>query len=84
MLRRVESDGRVPQQYFKKLTGTDGLWEIRAETGGDAFRFLGFFDGASLVVLVSAFAKKSEQTPKGEIALAHARRQEYFRRKGQE
>lgn len=84
VLRRLERDGRVPPQYFKKLHGTDGLWEVRAEVRGDGFRLLGFFDGPVLVVLVSGFAKKTEQVPRSEIGTAHARRQEYFRRKGRE
>jgi phage-related protein len=81
VLRRVERDERVSSQYFKKLQGTDGLWEVRVEAGRDAFRLLGFFDGPVLVVLVSGFAKKTEQTPRSEIDTAHVRRQEYFRRK---
>ncbi len=84
VLRRVEREERVPLQYFKKLHGTDGLWEVRAEVRRDAFRLLGFFDGPVLVVLVSGFAKKTEQIPRMEIATAHSRRQEYFRRKEQE
>lgn len=35
----------MPRQYFKKLEGTDDLWEVRADFGGDALPapgFLGF------------------------------------------
>lgn len=73
----------VPTQYLKKLTATEGLWEVRAEYGGDAFRLLGFFDGPIFLVLVSGFAKKTEHTPASEIALATDRRRDYFRRKAQ-
>lgn len=71
----------VPAQYLKKLADTEDLWEVRAEYGGDAFRLLGFFDGPALLVLVSGFAKKTEQTPAAEIALAAQRRRDYFTRK---
>lgn len=81
VLRRVERDARVSPQHFKKLHGTDGLWEVRADVRGDALRLLGFFDGPALVVVVSGFAKKAEQTPRSEIDTAQARRQEYFKRK---
>lgn len=81
VLQQVEEQEPVPPEYFKKLPGTDGLWEVRAQFGGDAMRLLGFFDGSVLVVLVSGFAKKTAQTPRSEIDRAHARRQEYFRRK---
>jgi hypothetical protein len=37
VLKAVQELPQVPKQYFKKLIGTDGLWEVRAEFGGDAF-----------------------------------------------
>lgn len=46
VLRLIEEMERVPVQYFKKLTGTEELWEVRAQHGGDTFRLLGFFEGA--------------------------------------
>lgn len=73
----------VPTQYLKKLTDTEGLWEVRAEYGGDAFRLLGFFDDSTFLILVSGFVKKTEHTPASEIALATDRRRDYFRRKAQ-
>jgi phage-related protein len=76
-----ESD-RVSGNYLKKLTDTEQLWEIRTEYANKAFRMLGFFDGNQLIVLVSAFAKKSDQTPIGEIRTAEERRRDYYRRKG--
>ena len=79
VLRLVEEVDRVPEQYLKKLAGTEDLWEIRAQYGGDVFRLLGFFDGPALVVLVSGFAKKSQRTPKQEITAQ--RKQEYLSRR---
>ena len=34
----------VPQEYFKKLQNTYGIWEVRAQHGNNAFRLLGFLD----------------------------------------
>lgn len=34
----------VPRQYFKKLVGTDDIWEVRIDSGNDTFRLLGFLD----------------------------------------
>ena len=34
VLRLVERLEIVPRQYFKKLPGTRGLWEIRTQMGG--------------------------------------------------
>lgn len=80
VLRLVEQLEPVPAQYFKKLVDTDGLWEVRAQHGGDTFRLVGFFDGPRFLV-VSGFAKKTEKTPQQEIAVAQARRQDYLRRR---
>jgi phage-related protein len=83
-LRLVEEMERVPAQYFKKLTGTGDLWEVRAQHGGDTFRMLGFFDGSRLVVLVSGFAKKTEKVPRQELTLAAERKRDYLSRKGED
>jgi phage-related protein len=71
----------VPQQYLKKLEGTEDLWEVRAEFGGDAFRLLGFWDSGRLIILPNGFAKKTQKTPEREIALAEQRRRDYLSRK---
>jgi phage-related protein len=71
----------VPRQYLKKLEGTDELWEVRAEFGGDAFRLLGFWDAGSLIILTNGFAKKTQKTPNREIELAGHRRRDYLNRK---
>lgn len=81
VLRLVEDLPLVPVQYFRKLTDTDELWEVRAQHGGDVLRLLGFFDGGGLLVLVSGFTKKSEKTPPEEIARAERRRRDYLSRK---
>lgn len=82
VLAIVERERIVPARYFQKLSDTEELWEVRADFGGDAFRLLGFFDDSVLLVLVSGFVKKTEQTPAAEIEVATARRRDYFRRKG--
>ncbi len=81
VLRLVKDLPIVPRQYFKKLEGTDDLWGVRAEFGGDAFRLLGFWDAGRLIVLTNAFAKKTQKTPHREIELAEQRRRDYLNRK---
>ena len=80
-LQVVKELPMVPRQYFKKLEGTDELWEVRAEFGGDAFRLLGFWDAGRLVVLTNGFAKKTQKTPAREIELAEQRKRDYLNRK---
>jgi phage-related protein len=78
VLQLIEDLEVVPSQYFKKLVNTDEIWEVRVQQGGNIFRLLGFFDGATLIVLTNGFAKKSQKTPAEEIRLAEARKRDYF------
>jgi phage-related protein len=64
-------------RYFKKLEGSDGIWELRVGFGGDIFRFLGFFDGAVFIV-AHAFMKKEQRTKKHDIGLATHRKSEFL------
>lgn len=80
VLQLVETLGMIPIQYFKKLEGTDGVWEIRVDFGGDTFRLLGFMDKGNLVVLTNGFAKKSQKTPASEIELAQQRKTDHLNR----
>ena len=83
VLRVVRDLDRVPANYLKKLTGTDGIWEIRADVGRDTFRLLGFFDGNEWIVLTNSFQKKTQRTPAGEIELAEQRKNDFLKRRKQ-
>lgn len=82
VLRLVVELPLVPKQYFKKLEGTEELWEVRAEFAGGAFRLLGFWDKGNLIILTNGFAKKTQKTPGREIEFAHQRRRDYLDRRG--
>ena len=81
VLRLVEDLEIVPIQYFKKLTGTKSLWEVRIQVGNDIFRLLGFFESGKLLILTHGFAKKTQKTPEQDIALATKRMEEYLVRR---
>lgn len=68
----------VPQKYFKHIEGTDGLFEIRVDTAGNAYRIFSFFDEGNLVVITNGFVKKTQKTPKDEIKRALRIKKEYF------
>nr|VFK65741.1 MAG: Phage derived protein Gp49-like (DUF891) [Candidatus Kentron sp. UNK]VFK71546.1 MAG: Phage derived protein Gp49-like (DUF891) [Candidatus Kentron sp. UNK] len=68
-------------RYFRKLAGSDGIWEIRIDAGNNTFRTLGFLDGKELVVLNHAFQKKARKTSSKEIHLAENRKWDYLARK---
>jgi len=81
VLQLIEELESVPRQYFKKLVGSEGIWEVRIQFGNDIFRLLGFFDGGSLLILTNGFAKKTQKTPPQEIALAIRRKNNYLARR---
>jgi phage-related protein len=81
VLRLIKSLDPVPKQYFKMLTDTEGIWEVRVQLGSDIFRILSFFDGPQLVVLTNGFAKKTQKVPRQEIEAAQKRRKDYFERR---
>ena len=69
---------RVPEKFFKHMTGTTGLYEIKVEVGSDIYRVISFFDEGKLIVLVNGFQKKSQKTPKKDIELAEKLKKQYF------
>ncbi|KAA3608772.1 MAG: type II toxin-antitoxin system RelE/ParE family toxin [Calditrichaeota bacterium] len=81
VLRIVRDYERVSKEYFKKLVGTDDIWEIRIKFGRDIFRILCFFAKGKIIVLTNGFVKKSQKTPVSEIKLAEKRKKEYIERK---
>jgi len=81
VMRLVEELDKVPSTYFKKLSNTQDIWEIRVQVGNNIFRFLGFFDNGNFIVLTNGFQKKTQKTPKAEITLSEKRKQEYLGRK---
>jgi phage-related protein len=81
VLRLIKELDPVPKQYFKLLTNTDGIWEVRAQLGSDIFRLLGFFAASQLVILTNGFAKKTQKTPQQEIMLAETRKRDFSNRR---
>lgn len=76
-LRVIEDLDRIPESYFKHLEGTDGLYEIRVQSGSDIFRIFCFFDNNNLVVIGHGFQKKTQKTPVYEIDRAVKIKREY-------
>ena len=83
VLHLIENSKRVPIEYFKKLSGTSGIWEVRVQSGSNIFRLLGFIDNGRFVVLTNGFQKKSQKTPKNEIQIAEQRKSDFILRKGE-
>lgn len=78
ILEAIETLERVPQNYLKHLTGTDGLYEARVQLASNIWRVFCFFDEGKLVILLNGFQKKTQKTPKKEIEKALQLMAEYY------
>ena len=73
----------MDNDLFKKLDGSDDIWEFRTKYGGIEYRLLAFWDKTtnSLVIATHGFEKKTWVVPTNEIAKAEAIRREYYKTK---
>ena len=71
--------GEKNSEIFKKLENSD-IWEFRTLYNGTAYRLFAFWDTAkeTLVVATHGIIKKTQKTPKKEIAKAEAIMNQYF------
>ncbi len=80
VLRLLEDLEIVPSFYFKKIVGTEEIWECRIQFGSKAYRIFCFFID-STAVLTHGFVKKSQRTPVHEIERAVAYRRDFLKRR---
>ncbi|MEQ9169478.1 MAG: type II toxin-antitoxin system RelE/ParE family toxin [Marinoscillum sp.] len=84
IIEAIETLERVPSNYLKHLTGTDGLYEARIQLGSNIWRVFCFFEGNQLVILLNGFQKKSQKAHKKEIERAERLMKEYYQDKANE
>jgi len=77
-LQLIATIEKVPEKYFKYMTNTSGIFEVRVEVGSDIYRVFSFFEKGNLIVLINGFQKKTQKTPKKEIELAEKLKKQYF------
>ena len=83
MLDAMETlPGFVHRGYLKKLSGCDGLWEVRIDFANLAFRLLGTMLPGDEFLLVTGVKKKAAQLPAHEVELAQSLIRRYKRAKG--
>jgi phage-related protein len=80
VLKLLTELDKIPPTYFKKLAGTDNIWECRISFGANIYRLLCFLHNGSIIVLTNGFIKKSQKTPIDEIVKAEEYRNDYIRR----
>ena len=71
--------GERNKELFKKLENSE-IWEFRTLYNGIAYRLFAFWDTdmKTLVVATHGIIKKTQKTPKKEIARAEAIMEQYF------
>jgi len=72
---------RIPKKFFKHISGSDGLYEVRVEYGSIHYRILSFFDDGNLIILVNSFQKQTKKIPPREMKLAEKLKKQYFNEK---
>lgn len=70
----LKEEGFLTEPFAKKLH--DDIFEVRVRTGGQ-WRALYAYLEKNIIVILSAFHKKSQETPKNEIPKAVARLKGY-------
>jgi len=69
-------------EWFKKMEGSDGIWEFRVIHQKNAYRLFAFWDSSSdtetLIVCTHGINKKTNKTPKKEIEKAQKIKESYF------
>ena len=81
IVHRIEG-GERNAVLFSKLEGTD-IWEFRTLYNKIKYRLFAFWDTETdtIIIATHGIIKKTQKTPKKEIAKAERIRQEYFNAK---
>lgn len=78
-LELLEIRGNELREPFSKHI-EDGIFEIWNKVGNDITRIFYFFVIGQKIILTNGFIKKTQKTPKAEIALAKKYRNDYLNR----
>ena len=79
VLDMLKMQERLSTKFVKHIE--DGIFELRAENGGNVFRVFFIFDEGNIVLLFNGFQKKSQKTPRKEIDKAKKLKNEYYAEK---
>ncbi len=79
VLRYIQQTERWNQKFVKHLK--DGVFELRAEHNGNAYRVFFILDNGNIVVLFNGFQKKTQKTPPQELEKAIKLKKLYYESK---
>ncbi len=71
---------RLTMPHVKKMKGTADLWELRVKQGTDNYRVFYFAYTGQKFVMLHAFQKKTQKTPKKDIEIAEYRKSDFIKR----
>ena len=72
---------KVPKKFLRVIEGKKGLYEIRSEYVGDAYRVFCCFDEGNLIILFNGFQKKTQKTPQQQLDKSEELMRKYFEQK---
>lgn len=78
VLQLIEESDTISTKFYKNLSNTDDIVEVRVQHTNNHFRLLGFEHNGTFIILINAFRKKDQKVPKKEISLAQERKKEYL------
>jgi phage-related protein len=81
VLQLISTVERVPEKYFKHLSGTTGIFEIRIDYGSNTYRVFCFFADNNTLILMNVFQKKTNKTPLKELSRAETIKKRYLNEK---
>jgi phage-related protein len=77
-----KTEDGFPGKWFKKLSNTEELWEFRVSAANHIHRLFAFWDSRgeteTIIVCTHGLDKKTQKTPKADIAKAERIRHEWF------
>ena len=80
-MRKTKS--RIFGDWFKKMVGTNDIYEFRVGSKGKFYRLFSFWDSRdgkqTLVICTHGLIKKSNKTPKYELGKAEDIKDKYFK-----
>ena len=74
----------IPVRFLKAIRGRNGLYEIRSESEGRAYRVFCCFDEGNVIVLFNGFLKKTQKAPAEQLDMAERLMKLYFEQKKRE
>lgn len=71
----------IPENIFRELENTEGLFEILVKTGKNTIQIFCFLDGEDVILLQIGFRKRLKNVRGFDLMKAEKLRKEYFEKK---